>query len=73
VPDTPEQAAERQQRLQAWQAQQNQPKPMSDDEYQHRLNQYKMGGRGAGYGFKPRPEDEADAEAARAKIFGNRP
>jgi hypothetical protein len=46
---------------------------MSDDEYQHRLNQYKMGGRGAGYGFKPRPEDEADAEAARAKIFGSRP
>lgn len=69
-PDTPEQAARRQQSLQAYQAQQQAPKPpMPEDEYQRRLQQYKIGGRGAGYGFQPRPEDAAAAEAQRAKIF----
>ena len=70
-PDTPEQAARRQQSLQAYQAQQQAPKPpMPDEEYQRRLQQYKIGGRGAGWGFQPKPEDAAAAEAERAKLFG---
>lgn len=44
--------------------------PMPEEEYQRRLAQYKIGGRGAGFGFQPRPEDAASAEQARAKIFG---
>ena len=70
-PDTPEQAARRQQSLQAYQAQQQAPKPpIPDGEYQRRLQQYKIGGRGAGWGFQPKPEDAAAAEAERAKLFG---
>jgi hypothetical protein len=43
-----------------------------EEEYQHRLSQFKIAGRGAGFNFKPRAEDAESATAAREAYLKQR-